>query len=71
MPTKTYMTIQGDCWDTIAYRLWGDEYGLDLLRRANPEYMDMVVFPGGVTLNVPERPEPAAKKTEMPPWRTL
>jgi len=65
---STYTTIQGDTWDMIAYRLWGRELLCDRLMRANPEWLEVVVFGPGVVLTVPEiqnaRPrEPAA------PWQ--
>ena len=49
-----YITQQGDCWDAIALRLWGDEHLMDRLIAANIEYMDMLEFPAGVRLNVPD-----------------
>ena len=63
----TYTTLQGDAWDAIAYRLWGEERLLMVLVEANPEYLDMVTFPAGVTLRVPPRPEHYVA-TELPPW---
>ena len=48
-----YITQQGDCWDAIALRLWGDEHLMDRLIAANIEHMDMLEFPAGVRLNVP------------------
>lgn len=49
-----YITQQGDCWDAIALRLWGDEHLMDRLIAANIEHMDMLEFPAGVRLNVPD-----------------
>lgn len=71
MPVDTYITTQGDCFDTIAYRLWGDERSLTAIEQANPDHMDTVIFPGGVKLNIPERPAARTEQTEQPPWRTL
>lgn len=65
--TKTYTTIQGDMWDLIAKRLYDDEAALNVLLDANQQYADMVVFPAGVVLEVPEY---TAQVTSMlPPWR--
>ncbi len=64
---NTYTTIQGDMWDLIAKRLYGDEAALNVLLDANQQYADMVVFPAGVVLEVPEY---TAQVTSMlPPWR--
>lgn len=64
---NSYTTQQGDAWDAIAYRLWGEERLLMELVQANPEYLDTVIFPAGVILRVPSQPEQYIK-TEMPPW---
>lgn len=64
---KTYKTIQGDMWDSIAYTLYGTEKAMNVLLEANQQYKDFVVFPAGVTLSVPEFEEQASY--ELPPWR--
>ena len=67
MPADTYITIQGDAWDAIAYRLWGEErFFMDLVA-ANPEHLDMVIFPAGVELRIPPAPERVIRQ-ELPPW---
>lgn len=67
MTAKTYITLQGDAWDAIAYRLWGEERFFMELVKVNPEHLDVVVFEAGVRLNVPPMPERFVA-TEMPPW---
>lgn len=67
MAPSTYITQQSDAWDAIAYRLWGEERLLMELVQVNPEYLDTVIFPAGVTLRVPPQPEQHIK-TELPPW---
>ena len=47
MPS-TITTSQGESWDALAYRLWGEERLFDQLMRANPAHLDVVVFPAGV-----------------------
>ncbi len=65
--TKTYRTVQGDTFDSVAYRLWGEPRLANLLMLANPSLMDVVIFSGGVELAVPEHtPQPV--QTELPPW---
>ena len=67
---RKYRTIQGDTWDLIAYRVY-KEYGgenlLDILMDYNPEYIDYVVFPAGIVLNVPEITVPVIEN--LPPWK--
>lgn len=64
---KTYTTVQGDMWDGVAYKCYGSEAGMNVLMEANRQYNGMVVFPAGITLEVPEYAAPAANK--LPPWR--
>jgi phage tail protein X len=67
MPADTYITMQGDAWDAIAYRLWGEErFFMDLIK-ANPEHLDVALFPAGVELRVPPAPARVIR-TDLPPW---
>ena len=50
----TYITIQGDSWDAIAYKLYEDEGQMKALIEANLDYADMLIFPQGVELNCPD-----------------
>ena len=64
---EKYRTIQGDTWDRIARRFYGDERYLDLLMEGNPECLEYLIFPAGVELLGPEKP--GAGSMELPPWR--
>ena len=48
-----YKTIQGETWDLIAFRLWGSEYLFPLLLEENSSYRNVIIFDGGIELNVP------------------
>ncbi len=64
----TYMTISGDTWDKIAYQVYGTEQLAGLLMDANTKYLETVIFPGGILLNVPN----LLKKNNisgLPPWK--
>lgn len=63
---NSYMTIQGDTWDLIAYKVWGSEYLLPLLLEANPKHRNTIFFTGDVVLNVPSID--TAIYTERPSW---
>lgn len=65
--SKTYSTVQGDCWDGIAKRLYGTEAAMNVLLEANPNYIDTAVFSAGVVLTVPEYEAP--RTSLLPPWR--
>lgn len=62
-----YSTVQGDTFDGIAWRLWGDEHLAHLLMAANPGLMDTLVFAPGVRLVVPDY-TPRPQQADLPPW---
>ncbi|QCT03811.1 phage Tail Protein X [Paenibacillus algicola] len=64
---KTYRTIQGDTWDSIAFSVAGKESFMVQLMNANPDYAEVVIFPAGVLLQVPVIPVESA--STLPPWR--
>lgn len=63
-----YTTIQGDMWDYIAYKVYGNEKYIKLLMNANQEYRDYAVFPQGIRLVCPDIPVEDGP-TYLPPWR--
>ena len=50
----TYTTIQGDTWDGIAFKLYGDESYMKDLIEANLDYADVMVFSSGTELSCPD-----------------
>ncbi|MDR1705808.1 MAG: tail protein X [Clostridiales bacterium] len=64
----TYKTTQGDVWDLISYKVYGDEGFMDTLINANPAHRHTVMFGAGVELAVPEMPS-ASPVSSLPPWR--
>ena len=40
----TYTTKSGDTWDTVAYKVWGNEMYMDTLIKANLEHKDTFIF---------------------------
>ena len=48
-----YTASLGDTWDTVAYKVSGDEFSCDALRRANRPYSYALVFNGGESLIIP------------------
>jgi len=65
----SYGTIQGDMWDTIAYRIWGNEKLMHKLMEANPQHRHVVVFASGVRLAVPELEAELTRQAMDPPWK--
>ena len=52
-----YVCANGDMWDSIAYRLYGDESMFPEIMKANRTYARVLTFEGGEVLNVPVRVE--------------
>ena len=64
---KTYTTVQGDMWDSIAFTQLGSEAYTDRLMNLNRQYRMYHTFAAGVVLVLPER----SKKilATLPPWK--
>ena len=67
--TETYTTMQGDAWDAIAFRVYGDENMTGWLMQNNLPYLDVFVFDAGIVLQTPAVPEDA-QNSNMPIWRS-
>lgn len=67
---KTIKTKQGDTWDMLAKRCYGNERFMDVLMVANPQYQEVLFFSAGVILEVPAI-DTSSKALEMnlPPWK--
>lgn len=65
----SYTTIQGDVWDMISYKVYGDEAHISNLIAANYRHKDTAVFPAGVELTIPELPPEARYAELLPPWK--
>ena len=64
----TYTTVQGDAWDAIAYKVYGDEKYTGWLMQNNFPSLDVFAFPAGVVLQTPEPPADNAV-AGVPAWR--
>lgn len=62
-----YHTIQGDTWDGISFKLYGDTRFSVNLMVANPEQLGTVIFRAGVTLLIPDIP--VEQSESLPPWK--
>lgn len=67
--SKTYTTVQGDMWDSIAYVQLGDVAYTDLLMAANLRYITYYTFPAGIVLTLPEVTQKASDT--LPPWKQV
>ena len=67
----TITTTQGDTWDTIAKRVYGDETKAQALmeERETSRLLDYQVFPGGIRVATPALPEDEPATADLPEWR--
>ncbi len=64
---KTYCTVQGDMWDSIAYQQLGDTAYTNQLMMLNLAYREYFIFPAGIVLTLPEVSTPVS--STLPPWK--
>ena len=62
-------TRQGDTWDILAKRLYGDEHYMEELVNANLNHRKTVVFSYGVRIVVPEIETKNDAANDLPPWK--
>lgn len=67
--SKTYCTVQGDMWDSIAYEQLGDAAYMDQLINANLAYREYYTFPAGIVLTLPEIQTRISGT--LPPWKQV
>ena len=65
----TYTTASGDTFDLIVHRIYGNCRRVKALMQANSQYLDILLFPAGVVLTVPETEEGQTDTDGLPPWR--
>ncbi len=63
-----YVTIAGDTWDMIAYKVYGKEIYADYLMKNNYDLLDIFVFSAGTKVYIPELAE--ITTADLPPWRS-
>lgn len=69
---RTYITVQGDMWDSIAYQQLGSVAYTDQLIRLNQQHHDYYILPAGIVLELPEA-DAATDNTAatLPPWKQV
>lgn len=67
---NTYMTVQGDTFDSIAFKFYGNEKLFNYLLEANPKYINTVVFSANVELKIPTLDVSIMSTNDnLPVWR--
>ncbi|TCP09235.1 phage tail protein X [Crenobacter luteus] len=70
MELLTHITSDGERWDQIAYRYYGDPYAYIRIIEANPGVPITPRLPGGLQLSIPLIEElDTADTEELPPWK--
>lgn len=60
--------VQGETFDSFAFRIYGEERMSHYIRQYNTQYSDTVIFNGGEELTVPVLSETESKEA-LAPWR--
>lgn len=69
MTKRVYKTIQGDTWDGIAVKVYGDEKYMNELLEANQTYREILIFSANVSLSLPNIQTQTT--TILPPWKKV
>ena len=64
---RTYTTVQGDMWDSIAFTQLGDTAYTDRLMNLNRQYRMYYTFHAGIVLVLPEKERKISDT--LPPWK--
>lgn len=65
-----YTTVQGDMWDSISKKVYGNEKYVRELMKANTRYISTLIFSSGIVLNIPEITINTVDTSNLPPWRS-
>lgn len=65
---NTYITVEGDTFDSLALIFYHDEKLASTIIQANPDHCDTLIFEAGVSLTIPEAAAAVMPET-LPPWR--
>lgn len=72
MPNTEYITIEGDRWDTIAFKAYGDATLYPTIQSANPFIPLIDTFEGGVRIQVPILEDVESTDLSLlPPWKRV
>lgn len=66
-----HTTVDGERWDLLSWRYYGDPYGYERIIRANPSLPIIPILPGGVLILIPVLDPPSTvtpAPAGLPPW---
>ncbi|MCR9267470.1 MAG: tail protein X [Alphaproteobacteria bacterium] len=65
-----HRTIDGDRWDQLAWRYYGDPHGYERIIRANPGVAMTAALPGGLSIRIPVIADAVIASAGLPPWKS-
>ena len=69
MDRLVHVTSEGDRWDTLAWRYYGDVSEMERIIAANPHVPIRPVLPGGVRIFIPAvKAADLEHNVNLPPW---
>nr|VFK17437.1 MAG: Phage Tail Protein X [Candidatus Kentron sp. LPFa] len=70
MKALEHITKEGERWDQLAHRYYGDAMAYGRILEANPDMRMSPVLPGGLALAIPlVEQEDKLESAEAPPWK--
>ena len=65
---STYITVEGDTFDSLALRFYNDEKLASTIIQANLDHCATLIFEAGILLVIPDVSTVVYPET-LPPWR--
>lgn len=70
MKVRVYRTVNGDTWDLIAYKVYGNENYYHKLMRKNLNLIDISIFSSNIPIIIPEFLDvEEVENSKLPPWK--
>ncbi|KVG24739.1 hypothetical protein WL05_01785 [Burkholderia ubonensis] len=64
----THITTEGERWDQIAYRYYGNPFAYERIIAANPDVPIAPRLASGIALSIPVVSNDDVPDEELPPW---
>lgn len=70
MLVDVYRTENGDTWDLIAYKIYGNELRMHELMRANVNLIGIAIFDANIPIIAPKlEKNDFSTNSNLPPWK--
>ena len=69
MTFTKYTTIEGDRWDTVAHKAYGDPMKISPIIEANQRVPKSPIIQAGTVLNIPIQERSSVTASILPPWK--